>query len=105
MAKDTPSRKLDQYIVRFPDGMRDELKAAAKANGRSLNAEIIHLIQQGQTATTDQITPRDLFAAAALNALIGRGSETAKIVLPGSFLHGSFLIADEMMKERDNGRT
>lgn len=40
-AQDTPSRKLDQYIVRFPDGMRDELKEAAKANGRSMNAEII----------------------------------------------------------------
>ena len=41
MAKDTPSRKLDQYIVRFPDGMRDQLKEAAKENNRSLNAEII----------------------------------------------------------------
>ena len=41
MAQDTPSRKLDQYIVRFPDGMRDQLKEAAKENNRSLNAEII----------------------------------------------------------------
>lgn len=41
MAQDTPSRKLDQYIVRFPDGMRDRLKAVAAENGRSLNAEII----------------------------------------------------------------
>lgn len=32
----------DKYIVRLPDGMRDQLKAAAKANGRSLNAEIVH---------------------------------------------------------------
>ncbi|WP_425909044.1 Arc family DNA-binding protein [Nitrobacter sp. TKz-YC02] len=41
MVQDTPSRKLDQYIVRFPDGMRDRLKDAAAANKRSLNAEII----------------------------------------------------------------
>ena len=41
MAQDTPSRKLDQYIVRFPDGMRGQLKKAAKENNRSLNAEII----------------------------------------------------------------
>lgn len=40
-AQDTPSRKLDQYIVRFPDGMRGQLKKAAKENNRSLNAEII----------------------------------------------------------------
>ncbi len=36
-----PSSKQDQYMVRFPDGMRDELKAIAKRHGRSLNAEII----------------------------------------------------------------
>lgn len=99
MTKDTPSRKLDQYIVRFPAGMCDELKAAAKANGRSLNAEILYLIQQGQTATTDQITPRDLFVASAYNALILR------VRLPGkNDVACSFLMADKMMKERDKGR-
>mgnify|MGYP001256507224 CR=1 FL=1 len=41
MVQDTPSRKLDQYIVRFPDGMRDQLKELAALNKRSLNAEII----------------------------------------------------------------
>lgn len=35
------SRSLDQYIVRFPDGMRDQLKAAASENNRSMNAEIV----------------------------------------------------------------
>lgn len=39
--QDTPSRKLDQYIVRFPDGMRDRLKAEAELRKRSLNAEIV----------------------------------------------------------------
>lgn len=46
MAQDTPSRKLDQYIVRFPDGMRDDLKKLAERNGRSLNAEIIHRLAE-----------------------------------------------------------
>ena len=41
MAQDSKSRKLDQYIVRFPDGVRDRLKDAAAENNRSLNAEII----------------------------------------------------------------
>ncbi|AWC21406.1 Mnt [Aminobacter sp. MSH1] len=41
MAQESKSRKLDQYIVRFPDGMRDRLKSAAEANNRSLNAEIV----------------------------------------------------------------
>lgn len=52
MAQDTPSRKLDQYIVRFPDGMRDQLKQAAKENNRSLNAEIISRLQSTMTSTS-----------------------------------------------------
>lgn len=36
-----PSEKLDQYMVRFPDGLRDRIKAAAEANNRSMNAEIV----------------------------------------------------------------
>lgn len=39
-----PSDKQDQFVVRFPDGMRDRIKAAAEANGRSMNAEIIHAL-------------------------------------------------------------
>lgn len=38
---DFPSSKQDQYMIRFPDGMRDMVKAAAETNGRSMNAEII----------------------------------------------------------------
>lgn len=41
MAQDSKSRKLDQYIVRFPEGMRDRIKAEAEISNRSLNAEII----------------------------------------------------------------
>ena len=41
MTKDTVGRGSDQIKLRLPDGMRDELKEAAKANGRSMNAEII----------------------------------------------------------------
>ena len=36
-----PSEMLDQYMVRFPEGMRDRLKDAAATNKRSMNAEIL----------------------------------------------------------------
>lgn len=36
------SREAERYILRFPDGMRDRLKAIARTNGRSLNAEIVN---------------------------------------------------------------
>ena len=37
----TPSQTLEKFIVRLPDGMRDAVGAAARTNGRSMNAEIV----------------------------------------------------------------
>lgn len=36
-----PSKQLNQFVVRLPDGMRDAIKAAAEHNNRSMNAEIV----------------------------------------------------------------
>ena len=41
ITRNFPSRKLDKFILRLPDGMRDAIAASAKANNRSMNAEII----------------------------------------------------------------
>lgn len=38
------SRK-DQYIVRFPEGLRERIKEEAERNCRSINAEIIFHLQ------------------------------------------------------------
>lgn len=89
----------DKFIIRLPNGMRDRIKTYAEKHGRTMNAEIINLIERGQTYTNNQITPRDLFAAAALNALIGLDRATVEIAVTGSFL-----MADEMMKKRNKGR-
>lgn len=40
-----PSRTAEQFVVRFPDGMRDRIADAAKANNRSMNAEIVARLQ------------------------------------------------------------
>lgn len=34
-------RESDKFMLRFPDGMRDRIAAAAKESGRSMNAEIV----------------------------------------------------------------
>jgi hypothetical protein len=39
------AKDADKYIIRLPDGMRDQINAAAKANKRSMNAEIIDRLQ------------------------------------------------------------
>ena len=48
----------DKYVLRFPTGMRDTIKAAAKANKRSLNAELVARLQatleESQLFLTDE---------------------------------------------------
>lgn len=43
MSERTPQTQ-DKYVLRLPDGMRDRIKAAAEANNRSMNAEIVHAL-------------------------------------------------------------
>lgn len=46
MSKDLPpSRTAEQFVVRFPDGMRDKITETAKVNNRSMNAEIVARLQ------------------------------------------------------------
>ncbi len=40
-----PSDKQDQFMVRLPNGMRDNLKTEAEKNKRSMNAEIVHRLE------------------------------------------------------------
>ncbi|WP_162588343.1 Arc family DNA-binding protein [Variovorax sp. RA8] len=41
----TTAQAGDKYIVRFPEGMRDRIAEAAKANNRSMNAEILQRLE------------------------------------------------------------
>lgn len=50
------SQEAEKYIVRFKDGMRDEIKRRAANNGRSMNSEIIHLLQRGMESSHAQAT-------------------------------------------------
>jgi hypothetical protein len=41
-----PSDLAEKFVLRLPDGMRDEIAKAAKANGRSMNSEIVARLQR-----------------------------------------------------------
>lgn len=41
-----PSETQERFIVRMPDGMRDKITETAKANNRSMNAEIVARLEQ-----------------------------------------------------------
>ncbi|EGT4269326.1 Arc family DNA-binding protein [Cronobacter sakazakii] len=41
-----PSQEMDRFNVRLPAGMREAIAARAKENGRSMNTEIIFMIDE-----------------------------------------------------------
>lgn len=92
-------RGSDQFGMRFPDGMRDEIAKAAKNNGRSMNAEIIARLESSSTG----LSVRDHFAGMAMQArLTGFSSLTqAHNWTPDDFAIDAYEIADAMLKERN----
>lgn len=42
---DKPVKDYDKFVVRLPNGMRDAIADRAKANGRSMNAEIVQTLE------------------------------------------------------------
>ncbi len=44
MTDDKPHQRYDRFILRFPNGMRERLAICAKANGRSMNSEVVAIL-------------------------------------------------------------
>jgi plasmid stability protein len=44
------SQNQDKFIVRLPDGLRDRMRLAAEANHRSMNAEMVALLEENYPA-------------------------------------------------------
>lgn len=99
------SRGDDQYVVRFPDGMRDRLKADAYANNRSMNSEIIARLSQSFDGNGGPAkTLRDEFAMAALAGLMSAtnqdGQWTAYVSAAAEW---AYEAADAMLSARKEG--
>jgi hypothetical protein len=48
----SPSQLLDKIIIRVPDGMRERIRRVADANGRSVNAELLVLLDKAYPPTS-----------------------------------------------------
>ncbi|MDK3020956.1 Arc family DNA-binding protein [Pseudodonghicola flavimaris] len=46
MSEDQNRTLTDKFMLRLPDGMRGRIKAAAEANNRSMNAEIVATLEE-----------------------------------------------------------
>lgn len=56
MADLKPGRGADQFPLRLPEGMREQLKRAAESSGRSMNAEIIGLLEFALSQDREKIS-------------------------------------------------
>jgi hypothetical protein len=59
--KNAPSDTQDKFIIRMPNGLRDRIKKKADDNNRSMNAEIVQLLDR------EYPEPRDVMYVHAEN--------------------------------------
>lgn len=58
-----PVKDYDKFVVRLPEGMREAIAERAKKNGRSMNAEIVQILEdslQEDTHNPDGLTKIEL---------------------------------------------
>lgn len=52
MTDQYPSRDLDKVIIRLPDGLKERIRRVAEENGRSVNSELVTLLDRTYPAET-----------------------------------------------------
>ncbi|MDH4438873.1 MAG: Arc family DNA-binding protein [Rhizobium sp.] len=77
MSEKTTGRGSDQFPLRLPDGMREQIRSASEATGRSMNAEIVNRLQAsfepGRLATMLEASlPPAVFQALELGSVINQ---------------------------------
>lgn len=70
MSDDSSPDGADKFTLRFPPGMRERIRAAADASGRSINGEIIAYISAGLDGGGK--VDVDMLAERIVDALVGR---------------------------------
>lgn len=56
---------MDKFMVRFPEGLRERLAASARANRRSMNAELVIHLEAALTERDAAPTPLKATSTAA----------------------------------------
>ena len=87
--KKYPSEAADRFQIRLPDGLRDELKALAERNGRSMNAEIVARLQESLKSPYPELSGYGFEAlvrrlGGAVTAMENLFIATKEISFPGS---------------------
>lgn len=95
--KKFPSDAADKFLLRLPNGMREQISEAAKAAGRSMNAEIISRLQL--TFETPEVPASMRTAGDKERRLLGRRNQLDQqlkvLASRRDFLHDQMLQIDE----------
>lgn len=62
-----PSQEMDRFNVRLPAGMRDAIADRAKSNGRSMNSEIVQILQDALAEPSQESLTKANYAAEGTN--------------------------------------
>jgi hypothetical protein len=92
-------RGSDQFMVRFREGMRDEIRLAAESAGRSMNEEILRRLEQ--TIVHGDNWDADIVVKRLLACLLfdkGRTEKEAAIFEAYSFLAGLHLSSADTLR-------
>lgn len=82
-------RESDKFMLRLPEGMRDKIAEAAKANGRSMNSEIIARLSSAEAMSPLQ----------ALDAIVLLTQDRARTELQVKGLYLELLILADHFSE------
>jgi len=93
---------VERFTIRMPDGMRDAVAERAKANGRSMNSEIIQILQDALDTPLLSVAD-NLTEEKALN-LTKHLELMMKILTDGGFDGAPRERQDWYSKNKDTGR-
>lgn len=93
-----PTGNVAPFGLRMLPELREKIEAAAKASGRSMNAEVVARLDSTFSGGRDL---RDYFAAKAMVPLIGCLWSAEDPLAESSVSDAAYQLADAMLKARD----
>lgn len=100
-----PSESAERFQIRMPNGLRDEIRSAAAANERSMNAEIVARLSGG-TSTRDEAAMHFLAGFCANQAIFAPNAASGWSLCnctEEQLAELAFRLADVFVAQRERG--
>lgn len=104
MTRTTANNNDPKFILRLPPELKEDVKAAAKVAGRSMNSECLSRLSARRQEVSEKATTqslRDWFAGQALAGLLAAHDGDTEFPTFDEAAPGAFEYADAMLKARE----